>query len=129
MSHHTQETILIVEDHETVRTALREWLEVVYPKSRVIEAASGEQAIDLIVYEVPRLVIMDFKLPGINGIEVTRQIKSRYPSVPVVMLTIREEEIYRAYAEAAGASAYIPKRMMFTKLRPTIRTLLSETGN
>lgn len=123
------ETILIVEDHETVRTALREWLLVIYPQSSVIEAASGEQAMELINKETPRLVIMDYKLPGKNGIEVTRQIKARFPSIPIVMLTIREEEIYRAYAEAAGASAYIPKRLMLTKLRPTLSLLLSDKSN
>lgn len=124
-----RQTILIVEDHETVRKALREWLLVVFPSTRVIEAVSGEDAIALIDNEIPHLVIMDFKLPGVNGIEVTRQIKARFPSVPIVMLTIREEEIYRAYAEAAGASAYIPKRVMFTKLRPTLTSLLANSKN
>lgn len=122
------ETFLIVEDHAALRTALRKWLMVIYPRSRVIEAASGEEAIDLLENETPNLVIMDFKLPGINGLEVTRKIREKYKSVPIVMLTIREGLTYRAYAEAAGASVYIPKRVMFSELRPALSALLSEAS-
>ena len=70
------ETILIVEDHDDVRRALRDWLELEFPRCRVIEAASGEEAVALIRIESPCLVVMDIRLPGMNGIETTRQIKS-----------------------------------------------------
>jgi DNA-binding NarL/FixJ family response regulator len=119
------ETILIVEDHESVRRALRDWLAVSFPQLRVIEAASAEEAIFLIRSETPHLIIIDFKLPGMNGIEATRRIKSSLPSAQIVMLTIREDDIYRAYATAAGVSAYIPKRAIPTALHPTLAALLS----
>jgi DNA-binding NarL/FixJ family response regulator len=120
-------TILIVEDHESVRRALRDWLAVSFPQFRVIEAVSAEEAIFLIRNETPHLVIIDFKLPGMNGIEATRRIKSSLPSAKIVMLTIREDDIYRAYATAAGVSAYIPKRAIPTELQPTLAALLSNT--
>jgi DNA-binding NarL/FixJ family response regulator len=91
----------------------------------VIEAASAEEAILLIRSETPHLIIIDFKLPGMNGIEATRRIKSSLPSAQIVMLTIREDDIYRAYATAAGVSAYIPKRAIPTALHPTLAALLS----
>lgn len=120
-------TILIVEDHDAVRRSLRDWLEVEFPQCRVIEATSGEQAITLIQIESPRLVLMDISLPGMSGIEATRQIKAALPSAQIVMLTIHEGDTYRADATAAGASAYVPKRTMQTELIPTLAALLADT--
>ena len=118
-------TILIVEDHEAVRRSLQDWLEVEYPQCRVIEASSGEEAMALVPIESPRLVLMGIGLPGMSGIEATRQIKAVLPSTQVVMLTIHEGESYRAEATAAGASAYVPKRAMQTELMPTLAALRS----
>jgi len=119
-------TILIIEDHEAVRRSLRDWLEVEFPQSRVIEAASGEEAIALTRVESPRLVVMDISLPGMSGIEATRRIKAALPSTQVVMLTIHEDDAHRADATAAGASAYVPKRVMQTELLPTLAALLAD---
>jgi DNA-binding NarL/FixJ family response regulator len=118
-------TILIVEDHDAVRRALRDWLEVEFPQCRVMEAASGEEAIALLRTESPRLVVMDISLPGMNGIEATRQIKATLPSAQIVMLTVHEDDTYRADATAAGASAYVPKRAMQTELLLTLAALLA----
>jgi len=122
-------TILIVEDHDAVRRSLRDWLQVEFPQCRVIEAASGEEAIVLIQVESPRLVVMDISLPGMSGIEATRQIKAALPSAQIVMLTIHENDTYRADATTAGASAYVPKRVMQTELIPTLAALLANDGD
>jgi DNA-binding NarL/FixJ family response regulator len=118
-------TILIVEDHEAVRSSLRDWLKGVFPQCDVVEAASGEEAIAIARVRLPRVVVMDIGLPRMNGIEATRQIKATVPAVQVVVLTIHEEEAYRADAVTAGAAAYVPKRVMQTELVPTLATLLS----
>ncbi len=118
-------TILIVEDHDAVRRSLRDWLEVEFPQCRVIEAASGEEAVALIQIESPRLVVMDITLPGMSGIEATRQIKAILPSAQIVILTIHEDDTHRADATAAGASAYVSKRAMQTELLPTLAALLA----
>jgi DNA-binding NarL/FixJ family response regulator len=118
-------TILIVEDHDEVRRSLQDWLKIEFPQCRVIEAASGEEAIALIQVESPRLVIMDITLPGMNGIEAARQIKATLPSVQIVMLTIHDSDAHRAGAAAAGASAYVSKRAMSTELLPTLAALLA----
>ena len=118
--------ILIVEDHEGVRQSLREWLELSFPHYRLVEAASGEEAVSLAQSVSPRLVIMDIGLPGINGIEAAQGIKAALPATQVVMLTIYDDEAHRADATAAGASAYVPKRKVQTELLPVITRLLSE---
>jgi two-component system invasion response regulator UvrY len=117
--------ILIVEDHDAVRRSLRDWLEVEFPQCRVIEAVSGEEAMALTRIESPHLVVMDITLPGMSGIEATRQIKATLPSAQIVMLTVHEDETYRADATAAGASAYVPKRAMQTELVRTLAALLA----
>jgi DNA-binding NarL/FixJ family response regulator len=119
-------TILIVEDHDAVRASLREWLKAVYPQYRILDASTGERALALAKERPPSLVIMDITLPGISGIEATRRIKATVPAVQVVVLTIHEDEHYRVDAEAAGASAYVPKRTMQTELLPIISALLSQ---
>jgi DNA-binding NarL/FixJ family response regulator len=119
-------TILIVEDHDEVRRSLRDWLKIEFPQCRVVEAASGEEAIALTQTESPRLVVTDITLPGMNGIEAARQIKAALPSARIVMLTIHESNTYLADATAAGASAYVPKRSMRAKLIPTLTALLAD---
>jgi two-component system invasion response regulator UvrY len=119
--------ILIVEDHDAVRRSLRDWLKVEFPQCRVIEAVSGEEAMALTQIESPHLVVMDITLPGMSGIEATRQIKATLPSAQIVMLTVHEDETYRADATAAGASAYVPKRAMQTELVRTLAALLANT--
>ncbi len=118
--------ILIVEDHDIVRHSLHEWLEKEVPRCQVIEAGDGEQAVALAQVEKPQLVLMDIGLPGINGIEATRQIKAVSPEAHVVMLTIHEGESYRVDAMAAGASAFVTKKMMRQTLIPTIIDLLGK---
>lgn len=118
-------TILIVEDHDTVRRSLHDWLAAQFPHCRLIEAASGEEAIALIRDEAPRLVIMDISLPGMSGIEATRRIKAALPATQIVMLTVHESDVYQADALAAGASAYVPKRTMRSELIPTLAALLA----
>lgn len=126
---HMPATILIVEDHDDVRKALREWLKLEFPQCRVIEAASGEEAMALVRIESPHLVVMDIRLPGMNGIETTRQIKAALPSAQIVMLTILEGDTYRADATAAGASAYVQKQRMHAELVPKLAALLANGCN
>lgn len=118
-------SILIVEDHDKVRKALRTLLETKYSQYQVIEASTGEEAIALTFREPPHLVIMDITLPGMNGIEATRKIRTTYPSSQIVMFTVHEDEIYRQEAEAAGACAYVPKQALQSELLPQLASLLT----
>ena len=117
--------ILIVEDNDGVRKSLCEWLEGAFPKYQFIEAASGEEAIDITQARAPCTVIMDIGLPGMSGIEATRHIKATMPTTQVVILTIHEEEAFRADAAAAGASAFVTKRVMWKELVPALAAVLA----
>ncbi len=121
--------ILIVEDHDDVRRALRDWLALEFPQCHVLVAASGEEAIAMARIESPRMIVMDIRLPGINGIEAARRIKDVLPSAQIVMLTIHTGHTYRADATAAGASAYVTKQAMHAELVPTLVALLASGHN
>ncbi|UCD97572.1 MAG: response regulator transcription factor [Chloroflexota bacterium] len=117
-------SILIVEDHEKVRKALRNLLEARFSHFQVIEASSAEEAIDLTLSEAPYLIIMDISLPGMNGIEATRKVRA-IPSPPrVVIFTIHEDDIYREEARDAGATAYVAKHALQSELMPKLLALL-----
>lgn len=120
--------ILIVEDHDIVRRSLKDWLTCAYPEHEILEASDGQEAIDVASARGPDLILMDIGLPGLNGLEATRRIKHLLPQTRVVMLTIHEDEAYRADALASGASAFVSKRTMQTHLLATLSDLLPEPG-
>lgn len=71
---------------------------------------------------------MDFHLPGRSGIDISQEIKAKHPELPVVILTIQEDDQYQAKAFEAGIDGYVVKRKMYTDLIPTISALFnSET--
>ncbi|MBN1813204.1 MAG: response regulator transcription factor [Anaerolineae bacterium] len=118
------ETILVVDDHDTVRQALSRWLETVFHNCLILTAATGEEALAIARDTPPQVVVMDFGLPGMNGVEAARRIKAIAPAAQVVVLTIHNSAAYRMDAAEAGASAYILKEDMQTQLVPTLKTLL-----
>ena len=118
-------SILIVEDHEKVRRALRKLLELKFSQYQVIEASSGEEAVTLTLAEDPQLIIMDITLPGMSGIEATRRIRATSSSPPVVMFTVHEDDIYREEAQDAGAIAYVAKHALQSELLPKLSALLT----
>ena len=108
-----------------MRARLMEWLGTAFPGYQSLGAASGEEALALVAAHPPALVVMDFALPGINGIETTRQIKQIAPNTSIILLSMYEAEAYQVEAVAAGASAYLFKRTMHSHLEPTLRALQS----
>jgi DNA-binding NarL/FixJ family response regulator len=117
--------ILLVEDDAELRQAMRDWLAPLFPEWTFEETNCAEAAMGIVVLRPPALVLMDFKLPGLNGIEATRRLKVNAPALPVVIVTVYEDAAYRADAEAAGAAGYICKRRMHADLVPLLRRLLS----
>lgn len=117
-------TILVVDNHDALREALRTWLEAVLPGHVIVEATSGEEAIAVVSDALPDVILMDITLSRMSGIEATRWIKANVPAAQVVILTIHEDEAHRSAAMAAGASAFIPKRLAHTRLVPVLMELL-----
>jgi two-component system response regulator NreC len=103
-------SLLLVDDHEVVRTGLRMLLESQQDLKIVGEASTGEQAIQMVDKLTPDVVVMDITLPDASGIEITRRLKATHPDISIVALTIHEDEQYFFEMLQAGASAYVPKR-------------------
>ena len=113
--------LLLVDDHQVVRTGLRMLLEG-QPDMKIIgEAESGLQALEKARELSPDVVVMDITLPDISGIEATKRIKELFPDISVVALTIHEDEQYFFEMLQAGASGYVPKRAAPEDLITSIR--------
>lgn len=102
--------VLIVDDQEPFRMAARMVVEATDGFEVVGEAETGEDSIEMARELTPDLVLMDVNLPGINGLDATRQIlAAQADSVIVLLLSTYEEEEYAPRAAECGAAAYIPK--------------------
>jgi two-component system invasion response regulator UvrY len=101
--------VLIVDDQAFFRSAARAVLAVMPGFAAVGEACSGEEALTRVEEFVPELVLMDIHLPGISGIEATRQIRAAHPEVAVVLLSTYKAEDLPADARNCGALAYLNK--------------------
>jgi DNA-binding NarL/FixJ family response regulator len=101
--------ILIADDHEVVRSGLRSILEAHEGWQVVAEASDGKEAITKAIDTRPDVAIIDFSLPGMNGIEATRQIRARAPTVGVLIFSMHESLTLKSQALEAGARAYLLK--------------------
>jgi two-component system invasion response regulator UvrY len=101
--------IMIVDDHGIVRTGLARILEDVSGMQVVAEAATGEEAIELVRTIKPDIILMDISMPGIGGLEATRRITNSFPAIRVIALTVHEEIPFPTNLLEAGASGYITK--------------------
>lgn len=103
-------TVILVDDHDIVRTGLRSFLDSQEDLEVVAEARNGEDAVKIACEIKPDLVIMDITMPGMDGMEATRQLKARNPECLVLALTVHEDKQYFMEMLAAGASGYITKQ-------------------
>ena len=113
--------LLLVDDHAVVRSGLRMLLESEEDVEIVGEAGTASEAKNLTLEMEPDVVVMDISLPDESGILATQAIKSAYPEVAVVALTIHEGEEYFFRMLEAGVSGYIPKRAAPEELLTAIR--------
>lgn len=109
-------SILIVEDHALLREALAQSLSG-DPRFQVVgEAGSGEQAVELAHRLRPRLVIMDIKLPGLNGMEATGQLRKLLPGTRVLVLSLHTQAAIARQALQKGAMGYVTKTSPWSEL-------------
>ena len=113
-------TILVVDDQNFMRRALRDYLQSAYPAAAIIEAADGARALELCRSRSPQLVLMDVTLPDANGIDLTTQIKEMLPETAVIIVSQHAGRAYFDRARAAGAFAYITKVNAYRELLPTV---------
>ncbi|WP_367597655.1 response regulator [Pseudomonas fulva] len=101
--------IVLVDDHAVVRQGYASLLRAVLPAMEVREAASGEEALARVQEQVPNLVIMDFGLPGISGLETTRRLRQRLPQLRILFFSMHDELPLVRQALDAGAAGYLTK--------------------
>ena len=120
--------VLLVDDDEAFRATLRELLISRDHAIRVAEASSGEEALRIAAIGHPDVVLMDLTMPRMNGVEATRQLKTLWPDLPVIILTVHEEPVYERVAMAAGADGYIVKKTAGTALWPALAGIAPRRG-
>ncbi|MCD1626896.1 MAG: phosphate regulon transcriptional regulator PhoB [Paracoccaceae bacterium] len=122
-----QPTVLIVEDEPAQREVLAYNLEA--EGFRVSRAANGEEALLLVAEDAPDLIVLDWMLPNVSGIEVCRQLKMRADTrqVPVIMLSARSEEVDRVRGLETGADDYVIKPYSVVELMARVRAQLRRT--
>src|SRR5512142_2043901 len=103
-------TLLLVDDHEVVRTGLKTFLESQGRFQVVAEASSGMEAIQRALETNPAIVLMDISMPGMDGLEATRQLKQMCPASQVLALTVHDDNHYFMEMLGAGASGYLTKQ-------------------
>jgi two-component system phosphate regulon response regulator PhoB len=123
----TPSRILIADDDDSVRSLLRATL----PEDgyEVLEAADGDEALEVIGRQPPHLVLLDWNMPKRSGAQVLDELKRRHPELPVVVLTAEHQPLQRARAEALGVDVFLTKPFSPLELLDTIERLLPERGS
>jgi DNA-binding NarL/FixJ family response regulator len=116
--------ILLVDDHDVVRAGLRKIIEAQPGWSVVAEAADGKQAIVKALETKPDVVIVDYVLPVLNGLEVTRQVRARLPQAEVLVFTMHESDALVGEVLQAGARAYVLKTAGSDQIVAAVKALI-----
>jgi len=115
--------VLLVDNHAIIREGLRSLLEKQHEMEVIADTDDGRKAIELVRELLPNIVIMDITMPGLNGIEATRQITAEFPDVKVIALSIHSKRRYVADMLSAGATGYILKECLFDELVQAIKAV------
>jgi two-component system KDP operon response regulator KdpE len=115
--------ILVVDDEPAIRRALRPPL--VELGFQITEASRGEEALQALRVSAPDVVLLDVNMPGIGGIETLRRIRASSPRLPIIMLTVRDQEEDKVQALDLGADDYVTKpfstRELIARIRASVR--------
>jgi DNA-binding NarL/FixJ family response regulator len=118
-------SILLAEDHQIVREGTRQLLEQSADMQVIGEAADGLEAVELAARLQPDVIVMDVRLPRLNGIEATRTITTRFPKIKVLILSAYDNDSYVFPLLEAGASGYLLKTASGAELAEAIRLVHS----
>ncbi|WP_050464015.1 response regulator [Herbaspirillum autotrophicum] len=117
--------IMLVDDHPLVRDGLRARLEAVSGLQVVAEAGTAAQALQQAKLHTIDMVLMDINMPGVNGIELTRQFHSDFPEIAVLILSMHDKGEYVMQSIQAGARGYVLKDAPSQDIIQAIETVIS----
>src|SRR5512140_978722 len=119
---HEMARILIVEDEPNMVAGLRDNFE--FEGYEVITASDGVAGLERALNEAPDLVILDVMMPRMSGLDVCKQLKSKRPSVPIIMLTARGQEVDKVVGLELGADDYVTKPFSIRELLARVKAVL-----
>lgn len=119
-------SVLLIDDEEEFVTTLQERLELRGLEVRV--ALDGHAGLNLLADKLPTLVVLDLRMPGLNGIEVLKQIRQQWPQLPVIMLSGHGSEQDAQTCLALGAVKYHKKPLDIDVLLADLQTIVTGQG-
>ena len=122
MSENDPIRVMVVDDHDMVREGLAVLLRSFKDLTLIADAKTGKEAIRLIEQDEPDVVLMDLVMPGMDGVELTHEVRRRFPSVQIVALTSFKDENYVHDALQAGAIGYLLKDTTIDEIADAIRS-------
>jgi DNA-binding NarL/FixJ family response regulator len=123
-----QPVALVVDDHDAVRRALCDRIQASFAQLRLREAGTVNEALKIVEEEKVDIVLMDYRLPGLDGVNGTRMVLERSPHTSVVMVSGYDDTSHRSAARQAGARAFVSKRAIGRELIPLITSLVYRDG-
>ena len=114
--------ILIVEDEPAMVAGLRDNFE--YEGYEVISASDGVEGLELALAEEPDLIVLDVMMPRMSGLDVCKQLKAKKPSLPIIMLTARGQEVDKVVGLELGADDYVTKPFPIRELMARVKAVL-----
>jgi DNA-binding NarL/FixJ family response regulator len=119
-----QPSVLIVEENDELSAALVPWLSASLAPCRILTVQSGDECVDTVSKYRPDVVLLEWHLDGMSGIDATRRIKAEWPDTAVILLSLCDAPAYRSEALQAGASGYVLKSRATHDLLPHLRKVL-----
>ncbi len=120
--------LLLVDDQQLMRDGLRTLLELEPDLQVVGEAANGREALTSYAATKPDVVLMDIRMPEMDGVEATRQLRRRWPDAQIIILTTFDDDEYVFEGLRAGAQGYLLKAVSAAELTEAIRTVAAGDG-
>ena len=117
--------ILIADDHSLIREGLRSVFSAEPDLQVCGEATCADDLLELIASSQPDIVTLDFSMPGTNGFDLIKRVRKSWPELPILVLTMHDEEVYGLRAMRAGATGYITKGGETRELLTAVRKVVS----
>ena len=122
-------TIMIIEENELFRKTLKDILSSGFPQVRILEADSGEDALQQLKEGDPNIIFMEVKLPGQNGLDIAKALKDHCPDVHIIFISAMDSPEYREAAENQGVEYFFSKKTAKPEdITHTVKKTLNQAG-